>query len=142
MACVKKLRNVHLFRHRSANQIAVMQIHSTRFLDPFCNNKQEEMCNDRIVFSHLFFASSFVFISTYRHCSGKRFDWLQYASTEISPLYVRHALGHPLTDACSVNQASRFGRQVIRGWAGDAKTKTKKLCVHVIGACLMDKYGI
>ena len=106
MACVKKLRNVHLFRHRSANQIAVMQIHSTRFLDPFCNNKQEEMCNDRIVFSHLLFASSFVFISTYRHCSGKRFDWLQYASTEISPLYVRHALGHPLTDACSVNQVS------------------------------------
>ena len=42
--------------------------------------------------------SSLVFISTYRHCSGKRFDWLQYASTDTSPLYVRHALVHPLTD--------------------------------------------
>ena len=26
----------------SANQIVAMQIHSTRLLDPFCNNKQEE----------------------------------------------------------------------------------------------------
>ena len=60
----------------SANQIAVMQINPTRFLDPFCNNKHEEagkicplynfqeMWNNRIVFSHLLFGSSFVLIST------------------------------------------------------------------------------
>jgi hypothetical protein len=78
-----------------------------------------------IVCSHLLFKSSFVFISTHWVCSGKRFDWLQYASTKNSPLYVRHALGHPLTDACSVNQASRFGRQVIRGWLAMQKQKQK-----------------
>ena len=100
----------------SANQIEVMQIHSTRFLDPFCNNKKEEagkirpvnifkeMWNNRIVFSHLF-VSSFVWISTHRICRGRRFDWLQYASTKTNPLYVRPALGHPPTDACSVNKA-------------------------------------
>ena len=46
-----------------------------------------------------------LFISTHRLCSGKRFYWRQYASTKTSPLYVRHALGHPPTDACSVNKA-------------------------------------
>ena len=81
----------------SANQIVVMQMHSTLFLDPFCNNKQEEagkirplyilqeLWNNRIVFSHLLFVSSFVFLSTHRLCSRKRFDWLQYASTDTSP---------------------------------------------------------
>ena len=69
--------------------MAVLQINSTRFLDPFCNNKQGEAGkirrNDRIVFGHLLFASSFV--STHRLCSGKLFDW------------------HLLTVACSVNKA-------------------------------------
>ena len=44
VACVKKLRDVKLFRQCliPANQIAVMQIHSTCFLGQFCNNKREE----------------------------------------------------------------------------------------------------
>ena len=43
VACVKKLRKTfQAAADPSANQIAVMQIHSPRFLDPFCNNKQEK----------------------------------------------------------------------------------------------------
>ena len=69
----------------------------------FCNNKQEEagkilplyffkeMRNDRIVFSHLLFVSSFVLISTHRLCRGRRFDWLQYASTKTDALFTLHA---------------------------------------------------
>ena len=87
----------------SANQIVVMQINPTRFLDPFCNNKHEEagkicplyifkeMWNNRIVFSHLLFMSSFVLISTHRLCRGRRFDWLQYASTKTDALFTLHA---------------------------------------------------
>ena len=59
---------------------AAMQTHFTRLLDPFCNNKHEEagniwplnffkeMWNDRIVYSHLLFVSSFVFICTHWLC--------------------------------------------------------------------------
>ena len=36
--------------------------------------------------------------------SAERFDWLQGASTKT--IYVRHALSHPLTHACSVNVTS------------------------------------
>ena len=112
---VKKFSTFQAAADPLANQITVMQIQSTHLFDPFLNNKQEksgcyilfdEMWNDRIVFCHLWFVSSFVFISIHRLCSGKRFDWLQYVSTKTSPLYVRHALGNPSTDACSVNKAS------------------------------------
>ena len=69
---VEKLSTFQAAPDPSANQIAVMQIHSPRLLDPFCNNKQEErgkirpfffkeMGNDRIVRSHVLFVSSFVF---------------------------------------------------------------------------------
>ena len=71
----------------SANQIAVMQLHSAHLLDTFCNNKQEEdgnwpfiffkeMWNHRIVLSHLFVSSS-AFLSTHQLCSGKRFNLSQ-----------------------------------------------------------------
>jgi hypothetical protein len=39
---VEKCSTLQAAPDPSANQIAVMQIHSTRLLDPFCNNKQEE----------------------------------------------------------------------------------------------------
>ena len=39
---VEKCSTFHAAPDPSANQIAVMQMQSTRFLDPFCNNKQEE----------------------------------------------------------------------------------------------------
>ncbi|CAL8258389.1 unnamed protein product [Gadus morhua 'NCC'] len=96
----------------AANQITVMQIHFTRFRDPFCNNKLEEAGKIWPLYIFLkkcgiigLFVYSFVLIFTHRLCRGRRFNWLQYASTKTSPLYVRHALGHPPTDSCSVNKA-------------------------------------
>ena len=69
---LEKCSTVQAATDPSANQIAVMQIHSTRLLDAFCNNKQEEsgkirtlyffkeMGNDRIVRSHLLFCISHI----------------------------------------------------------------------------------
>ena len=69
----QKLEKISTFQAAtdpSGNQIAVIQIHSTRLLIFL------KKCGiNRIVFSHLF-ASSFVFLSTNRLCSRKRFDWL------------------------------------------------------------------
>ena len=96
VACVKKLRNVQLYRQRRIRRPIrsrlckytprVSWIH-------FAIKEQEEagyricrlyffkeMWNDGIVFSHLLFVSSFVFLATHRLCCRKRFDWLQCAS--------------------------------------------------------------
>ena len=54
---------------------------SLRLRDIFCNNKQEELGKSLLI-------------------SGKRFDWLQAASTKMTPPYVRHSLRHP--SVCSM----------------------------------------
>ena len=84
VACVKKLRNVQLFRQWwIRGPIRSRLYRYIRLMDPFCNNKQKEAgqirlryflkkCGiDRIVISH----RSFVFISTNRLCWRKA-TWL------------------------------------------------------------------